>query len=116
MYRLKSFFVVVLILTTLVSINAGFETAGARDAHSVPAKNDTKIRSLQQVAPWIDSMESGGRAYFLFSSPARIERYDLNSQTWLPNITLAYTPTAFTVDAEGLYISFGRRTSRFALA
>ncbi|HSH78260.1 MAG TPA: ELWxxDGT repeat protein, partial [Herpetosiphonaceae bacterium] len=114
MNRPKSF-IVILILTTLLGINTGFDSAGARDAQGVPAKNGAETRSLQEVAPWIDSTESGGRAYFLFTSPARIERYDLNAQTWLPNITLAATPTAFTVDAEGLYISFGRRTSRFAL-
>ena len=65
--------------------------------------------------PWLDSKESDGIVYFVFQSPARIERYDMNAETWLADISLGDTPTAFAVDADGLYISFGRRTSRFDL-
>lgn len=68
-----------------------------------------------QAANWIQSTEHAGIAYFLYDSPTVIERYDLASQSILPNITLSDIPTAFTVDQDGLYISFGRRTSRFAL-
>lgn len=51
----------------------------------------------------------------IFSSPARIERYDMADRAFLTDIPLSDTPTAFQVDADGLYISFGRRTSHFAL-
>jgi len=65
--------------------------------------------------PWLDTKESAGIAHFIFQSPARIERYDMNAETWRGDISLSDTPTAFAVDTDGLYISFGRRTSRFNL-
>jgi hypothetical protein len=68
-----------------------------------------------QAANWIQSTEHAGIAYFLYQSPAVIERYDLANQAFLPNILLSDIPTAFSVDHDGIYISFGRRTSRFAL-
>ena len=59
---------------------------------------------------WLDAQSINGIAYFLFSAPARIERYDLAQQNWLAPISLADTPTAFTIDADGIYVSFGYNT------
>jgi hypothetical protein len=66
-------------------------------------------------SPWLRAEESGGIVYFVYSSPPRIRRYSLAGAAWLADIPLAEAPTAFTVDDGRLYISFGRRTSRFAL-
>ena len=68
-----------------------------------------------QAANWIQSTEYAGIAYFLYQSPAVIERYDLVNRGFLSNTPLGDIPTAFTLDHDGIYISFGRRTSRFAL-
>jgi hypothetical protein len=68
-----------------------------------------------QAASWIQSIEHAGIAYFLYDSPTVVERYDLVNAAFLPAITLGDIPTAFTVDQQGIYISFGRRTSRFTL-
>jgi uncharacterized protein YcfL len=65
--------------------------------------------------PWLARHESGGIVYFLYTTAARVERFDLASGSWLADIALPETPTAFWADADGLYVSFGRRTSRFAL-
>jgi len=67
------------------------------------------------AAAWIDSTEFADIAYFLYQAPASIERYDLTNQVFLPDIPLGDVPTSFTVDQDGIYISFGRRTSRFTL-
>lgn len=67
------------------------------------------------AAPWLESETQGGIAYFLYASPPRIERYDMAGESWLPDLTLAETPGTFAVDGEGIYVSFGRRTSRFTL-
>ena len=67
------------------------------------------------ATPWLDKLESGGIVYFHYTSPARIERFDLASGGWLADIVPPEPVTAFWVDADGLYLSFGRRTSRFAL-
>ncbi len=72
--------------------------------------------SARAGAAWIDAREQDGVAYFAFAEPPRIERYDLAAGSWEPPISLADPPTAFTVDADGLYVAFGHRVSRFALA
>ncbi len=72
---------------------------------------------------WLDKTEHNGILYFLFDTPrsgdlsnlARIERFNLATETWLAQIGLNDVPTAFAVDDDGLFISFGRRTSRFTL-
>ncbi|MCP4201647.1 MAG: hypothetical protein GY769_06900, partial [bacterium] len=67
------------------------------------------------ATPWLHKHESGGIVYFLYDAPPRIERFDLATGDWLADLTLPDVPTAFSVDTDGLYVSFGRRTSRFAL-
>jgi len=73
------------------------------------------IHAPSQAAEWIDSTKFAGIAYFLYQSPASIKRYDLSNQVYLPSLPLSDIPTSFTVDQDGIYVSFGRRTSRFTL-
>jgi PKD repeat protein len=73
-------------------------------------------RALAAPAAWVDARESGGVIYLLFASPPRIERFAAQSGSWLSPLTLPAAPTAFTVDADGIYVSFGRSTSRFSLS
>ena len=56
---------------------------------------------------WLAAREQNGIVYFAFTSPARIERYDLAARAFLAPIALAGTPTAFAVDADGLYVGLG---------
>ena len=65
--------------------------------------------------PWLALRESGGIVYLVLADDRSIERYDLRTESWLPAIGLADEPTAFAVDADGMYVSFGRRTSHFTL-
>ena len=67
------------------------------------------------VIPHGSLQEAGDVAYFLFDDPKELHRFDLAGGSWLTKIVLPDTPTAFAVDADGLYVSFGRRTSRVAL-
>lgn len=72
--------------------------------------------SLPSAAePWIDMDQDNGVVYFLFSSPARVERFDLSSGNFLASASLSGTPSAMAVDASGLYISFGQAVQRFNL-
>lgn len=64
--------------------------------------------------PWIDAQESDGIAYFLFKTPARLERYDLGQKLWLSPLALTGVPEAFAVDEEGIYVS-GAGVSRYGL-
>ncbi|MCG6964048.1 MAG: hypothetical protein LJE95_12350 [Acidobacteria bacterium] len=65
--------------------------------------------------PWLVKHEVGNIVYFVFQDPPRIERFDLVSESWKEAVQLDDTPTAFTADDQSLYVSFGRRTSRFDL-
>ncbi len=63
--------------------------------------------------PWVSDVESQGVVFFAYQTPPSIERYSLTLRSWLDTIPLDEAPTAITADADGLYVSFGRRTSRF---
>lgn len=67
------------------------------------------------AAPWLDAQESTGIIYILYTSPSAIKRYQISTETWLSDIALTSTPTAFRVTSDALYIAFGRRASRFTL-
>jgi hypothetical protein len=66
---------------------------------------------------WIDSGTEGGIAYFLFSNPAEVLRYDMNTGSWLSPVMLnqSEVPTAMAVLPEGIYISFGRFNFLYSL-
>lgn len=65
---------------------------------------------------WIDAQTSGNIVYFAFAGSApRFERFDLQQEKWLTPIELSAAPTAFAVDATGLYVSLGRSTERYKL-
>jgi hypothetical protein len=64
----------------------------------------------------VDAKSANDIAYFIFQGTApHLERFDMQSNAWLPTIPLSGTPTAFAVDGTGIYVSFGRRTARLAL-
>ena len=63
--------------------------------------------------PWVSDVESQGVVFFAYQAPPSIERYSLTLRSWLDTISLDEAPTAIAADADGLYVSFGRRTSRF---
>src|ERR1019366_8101319 len=65
--------------------------------------------------PWVAAGSLGGVAYFAFSSPAQIQRYDMNAGTWLTTVALSATPTAMQVLPEGVYVALGRTTYLFSL-
>lgn len=65
-------------------------------------------------APWLAAERSGDVVYFVFASPARLERFDLAGDRWLPAVPLARTPTAFTILNGNLYFGFGPVVSRIA--
>jgi hypothetical protein len=66
---------------------------------------------------WLDAGSYGGIAYFLFSSPAEVLRYNMNTGAWLAPVSLDQTsaPTAMEVLPEGVYIAFGRTTYLYSL-
>lgn len=71
--------------------------------------------SLSMSAALIDAKRNGQIVYLLMDSPASIERYDFNTQSFLTTIQLLDTPVAFSVDNDGLFISYGRYVTRLTL-
>ena len=87
-------------------------------AHGTQSQNQNTLSAKLLASTWSQSEISDDIAYFLFLSPAKIERYDLESEAWLTPISLTHiadAPTAFTVDEAGIFIGFGRYVSRFNL-
>lgn len=72
------------------------------------------LQTSSSTSPWVAASQLGTTAYFLATSPARIERYDLSGDRWLPTVVLSETqvPTAFLPLAEGVYIAYGRTLVR----
>ena len=69
----------------------------------------------QTAPPWLAMRRQAAIAYLLFASPPRIARYNMESEAWLPDITLGGTPTALAVDGAGLYVACGSRIVRYNL-
>jgi PKD repeat protein len=82
----------------------------------VLARSEPMSVTSVSAAPWIDVQESNGIIYFLYSSPALIKRYQISTDSWLTDIALSNTPTAFRVTSDALLIAFGRSTSKFDLS
>ncbi|MBZ0089770.1 MAG: hypothetical protein K8H90_05255, partial [Thermoanaerobaculia bacterium] len=81
------------------------------DTEGLEGLTDPPVRSL--VTPYLTAKQHGARLYFLYDAPARVECYDLGAQAWLPMILLPPGPTAFDIDAIGLYVAFGQSVYAF---
>jgi len=69
-------------------------------------------------AEWAHNARQGDIAYFFFSSPAKIERYDLLERQWLEPRFLPSereTLTAVALDADGIFVAYGRSVFRYDL-
>jgi len=49
---------------------------------------------------WRQARSHAGIAYFMFENPARIERFDMTSETWLPAISLVRSPLAMAIESS----------------
>lgn len=64
---------------------------------------------------WLHKAHSDDIVYFTFASPARVERYDLAQDKWLPAIPFFTAPSAIAVDAGGMTVAFGINVRAFNL-
>ncbi len=71
--------------------------------------------SAAAISPWLDAQQSGEIIYLLYSTPPSIKRYQISAQSWLSDISLSGTPTAFRVTSDVLYVAFGRRAAKLNL-
>lgn len=61
------------------------------------------------------SVRGGNIYYFAFKSPDRIERYDLQSRSWLAPVPLQASATAIWVDEAGIFVAEDRSLIRIGL-
>ena len=64
---------------------------------------------------WLDAGRVGDVVYFAATSPARIARYDLAGERWLPTVAVSSVPTAFAVANDGIYLAYERSIVRRSL-
>jgi len=85
-----------LVIAGMVVVVLGFApgVVDADDPPDVPA------------APWIDDRIHGGIVYLLYSHPARLERFDLVNDLWLPTVDIPQTPSLFDVGDDGIFVGF----------
>lgn len=69
----------------------------------------------ESIAPWIDKSVHDDVVYFAFASPARLERFDLETQTWLDSIDLAASPSTLYVNSSGIFYGSAREVRRLDL-
>jgi len=55
------------------------------------------------------AIKHGDIYYLSFTRPNRVERFDLESDSWLPPLPLSEVPSALWVDDDGIYVGMGRR-------
>jgi len=105
----------VVLVATVSSLSA--RANGVAPAIGVPVSTPRTLSVSPTPVPalWLQSTSSAGIAYFLFTDPPTIRRFDMAAETWLADLNLAAEPTAFTVDETGIYVAFGTQTKRFAL-
>lgn len=96
------------------SADAGVYTLRATNEGGVGVSGDYTVVWSNAGNPWVDAVQLGNVVYFLFSAPARILRYDLAQEAWLPVVYLGETraPTAFLPTAEGVFIAFDKELVR----
>ncbi|MBI5689538.1 MAG: immunoglobulin domain-containing protein [Verrucomicrobia bacterium] len=92
--------------------------AGSYTSMPVRLRPDTTVYEFNRAPlPWLDVGRVDDVVFFLATQPARIERYDLAAERWLPTVILSETlvPTAFVPTAEGVYLAYGRSLVRRSL-
>ncbi|MGA7297960.1 MAG: hypothetical protein WBW92_10675 [Rhodanobacteraceae bacterium] len=97
---LRRFFGGVLWVTLMVA--CGSLAAGERGS---PPPPNPQLDRATVASPWTAHREFGQIIYFLYDGPPRVERYDVQSSTWLSAIPLSGAGSAFDVDSSGIYVS-----------
>ena len=68
-----------------------------------------------RASSWDMARQEAGVVYFPQSTPPRLERFDLATETWLPALALPGNPTAFATDTDALFVACGLTLHRAAL-
>lgn len=71
--------------------------------------------SSSAMAAFEGMRQDNGIAYFLFSAPNKILRYDLNSETFLAELSLDKVPTSFAIHNDFIYLSYHREVRKLAI-
>ena len=81
---------------------------------AAPAIAAEEVPEAVPATPWVEDRLFDDVVYFLYTHPARFERFDLDARIWLSTITLPQTPATFDIDHDGIYLAFrSGQVSRF---
>jgi len=73
---------------------------------ATPAIASEEVPEAVPATPWVEDRLFDDVVYFLYTHPARFERFDLDARIWLPTIALPQTPATFDIDQDGIYLAF----------
>ena len=91
----------------LSSSARAYETGDHRHSDGTPGLEGlTRPGRALPATPYLTAKQKGRLVHFLYDAPARIERYDLETQSWLAIVLLPPGPVAFDVDASGIFVAF----------
>lgn len=65
-----------------------------------------------QTGAWLQRLRHGAIAHFLFQNPARVERFDLAADVFLPAIQLSRTPSAMAIHGGTIYVAYENQIVR----
>lgn len=71
--------------------------------------------STVPAGAWLAAVRAGDVLYFCFANPARVERYNLATESWLSSVSLGHTPTAFMATSNYLFVASGSTVYRYAI-
>lgn len=91
----------------LSSSGSAYETGDHRHPDGTPGLEGlTRPGRALPATPYVTAKQKGRLVHFLYAAPARIERYDLDTQSWLAMVLLPPGPVAFDVDASGIFVAY----------
>jgi hypothetical protein len=102
----------------MTEADAGIYTLVASNEAGLGVSGDySVIWQNPSTTPWLDTYRLGNIQYFIATVPARIMRYNVVDEQWMPIVYLSETkvPTAFLPTDEGIFIAYNRELVRRSL-
>jgi hypothetical protein len=103
---------------TALRRDAGTYWMEARNETGLTVSPDAAVSWVQpQSILWVGSVRQGDIVYFAQAIPARLLRYDLAQEQWLPEVPLpgGRVPSLLMAAPEGIYIAYGQELVRHSL-
>lgn len=101
------------ILMFAFTVFVGTQIGAGNSAQAAEGGGVIEMQVPSVPSGWARPFVFEGIAYFLFEFPFKVERFDMDTQVWLPTASFTSPTRSIAVDGSGVYISFADRVSRF---